>query len=117
MIEVESALARAQSATGVIPENVGAVITAACESFQIDFDRLARETDIVGYPVLPLVRQMGEATPDPETAKYIHWGATTQDIMDDAAMLQIKAGLAMVRKELEELVAVLSRLATSHRDT
>lgn len=117
MIDVELALARAQSAVAIIPKNVGTEITAASENFRIDFDRLARETDIVGYPVLPLVRQMVEATPDPEVAKYIHWGATTQDIMDDASMLQMKAGLALVKKELQELITTLSRLANSHRDT
>ena len=117
MIEVESALARAQSATGIIPEDVGPRITATCAGLHIDFDQLARETDIVGYPVLPLVRQLVEAMPDPEIAKYVHWGATTQDIMDDASMLQIKAGLALVKKELEELKAILSRLADLQRDT
>jgi 3-carboxy-cis,cis-muconate cycloisomerase len=80
------------------------------------FNRLSRESDIVGYPVLPLVRQLVEATP-PEMAKYIHFGATTQDIMDDASMLQIHSGLEIVEKELNELIEVTSRLATKHRDT
>ena len=117
MIEVESALARAQSFTGIVPEDVGRKITAAGADPQIDFDRLSRETDMVGYPVLPLVRQIVEAMPDPEVAKYVHWGATTQDIMDDASMLQMKAGLALVKKELDELITTLSNLADSHRDT
>ena len=80
------------------------------------YERLAIETDIVGYPVLPLVRQLVEGTPD-EMAKYIHWGATTQDIQDDASMLQIKRGVALVKRELETLKGVLKDLATSHRDT
>lgn len=80
------------------------------------YDRLAIETDIVGYPVLPLVRQLVEGTPD-EMAKYIHWGATTQDIQDDASMLQIKRGVILVKRELEVLKGVLKGLAVTHRDT
>jgi adenylosuccinate lyase len=54
-------------------------------------------TDIVGYSVFPLVQQLVEQTPE-HLAKYIHWGATAQDIMDDASMLQIKRGLALVEE-------------------
>lgn len=66
--------------------------------------------------MLPLVRQLVEGTPE-EMAKYIHWGATTQDIQDDASMLQIKRGVALVKRELETLKRVLKGLATTHRDT
>lgn len=80
------------------------------------FEKLATDTDIVGYPVLPLVEQLNKMVPA-EHAKYLHWGATTQDIMDCAAMLQIKAGLALVRRHLVELIGVLEKLARTHRDT
>ncbi len=50
-------------------------------------------------------------------AKYIHWGATTQDIMDDASMLQMKCGLKLVGRELQTLVGVLKGLAEKYRDT
>lgn len=50
-------------------------------------------------------------------AKYIHWGATTQDIMDDASMLQMKRGLELVERELQTLVGVLKELAEKYRDT
>ena len=83
---------------------------------QSSFERLSRETEIVGYPVLPLVRQLVENTPA-EMAKYIHWGATTQDIMDDASILQIRNGLKIVRRELEALVTALAKLAQDHRNT
>ncbi|KAJ5332168.1 Fumarate lyase, partial [Penicillium brevicompactum] len=116
LIEVEAALARAEAAVGVIPAEAGKAITDAFASLKIDYERLAIETDIVGYPVLPLVRQLVESTPD-EMAKYVHWGATTQDIQDDASMLQIKRGVALVKRELETLKGVLKDLATRHRDT
>ena len=83
------------------------------------FDRLSRETEIVGYPVLPLVRQLNEHTAKQSTemAKYIHWGATTQDIQDDASMLQMKKGLIVVRRYLEELISIMRRLTLTHKDT
>ena len=79
------------------------------------FDRLGQETDVVGYPVLPLIRQLADQSP-PEFAKYIHWGATTQDIMDNAMMLQIRSGIQLVRREVLTLVSCLIGLARKHRD-
>lgn len=83
---------------------------------EVSFDRLSRETDIVGYPILPLVQQLVAATPA-EMAKYIHWGATTQDIMDNASILQIREGLEIVRRELDTLTSVLEKLSSDYRDT
>ena len=80
------------------------------------FDKLAVDTDIVGYPVLPLVEQLTKMVPA-EHAKYIHWGATTQDIQDSATMLQMKQGLDLVRRQTIELIRILERLAHKHRDT
>jgi 3-carboxy-cis,cis-muconate cycloisomerase len=66
--------------------------------------------------VLPLVRQLSENVPS-ELAKYIHWGATTQDIMDDASVLQIQRGLRIIRRELDTLVEALNALTKEYRDT
>jgi 3-carboxy-cis,cis-muconate cycloisomerase len=71
---------------------------------------------VVGYPILPLVRQLVDNTPE-DMAKYIHWGATTQDIMDTASVLQIRSGLALIRRDLETLVNILAELAERYRDT
>ncbi|CEL11312.1 Putative Adenylosuccinate lyase [Aspergillus calidoustus] len=116
LVEVEAALARAEAAVGVIPADAGTAITDAFKSISLDFDLLARETDIVGYPVLPLVKQLVNGTPG-EMSKYIHWGATTQDIMDDASVLQMKRGLQLVRRELQTLAGTLQGLAQKYRDT
>jgi adenylosuccinate lyase len=77
---------------------------------------MSRETEIVGYPVLPLLHQLVEQTP-PDMGKYLHWGATTQDIQDDAATLQMKEGLRIVGRELGLLVDILTKLAEKYRDT
>jgi 3-carboxy-cis,cis-muconate cycloisomerase len=114
-IEVEVALARAEARCGVIPAEAADVIARESRLDRIDFEHMRHETDIVGYPILPLVHQLvamcGEA------GRYVHWGATTQDIMDTANALQVRDGLALVESDLRELRAILARLAHKHRDT
>src|SRR6516165_2080552 len=89
-IEVEAALARAQSRLGIIPAEAGAAISQAERALAhgqsaLDLTRLKNETETVGYPILPLVRQLANLAG--YAGRYLHWGATTQDIMDTAAVL------------------------------
>jgi 3-carboxy-cis,cis-muconate cycloisomerase len=114
-VEVEVALARAESRVGVIPSDAGAAIARAAAGVQLDFDRLKRETDNVGYPILPVVAQLSALCGD--AGRYIHWGATTQDIMDTATVLQMRAGLDLVAADVEALRGILAALAKKHRDT
>ena len=114
-LQVEAALARAQARIGVVPEAAADAIAAASRSIKIDFDRLRHETEIVGYPILPLVHQLSEAAG--EAGRYVHWGATTQDIMDTATVLQIRAALEIVARELQAVRDCLANLARKYRDT
>ncbi|KAB8213152.1 L-Aspartase-like protein [Aspergillus novoparasiticus] len=116
LVQTEAALARAESKVNAIPADVGDAITAVLGNIELDFDRLSRETEIVGYPVLPLVMQLVENSPE-DLAKYIHWGATTQDVMDNASMLQIKRGLNLVKRDLNKLIDILQVMAEKYRDT
>ncbi|KAH7348099.1 adenylosuccinate lyase [Pyrenochaeta sp. MPI-SDFR-AT-0127] len=116
LIETEAGLARAESKLGVIPEHVGDALTRHLADVKIDFERLSDETEIVGYPVLPLINQLAEQTPK-DLSGYIHWGATTQDIMDDASILQIREGLRIVKRQLHRLISTLRGLSEKHRDT
>ncbi|KAM0722790.1 hypothetical protein Q7P37_002232 [Cladosporium fusiforme] len=116
MIDVETGLARAQATANIVPQEAAEAITAECNVQKINFEKLATDTDIVGYPVLPLVEQLTKMVPA-EQAKYIHWGATTQDIQDCATMLQMKQGIALVRRQVVELIRVLEHLSEKHRDT
>ncbi|EMR72158.1 putative 3-carboxy- -muconate cycloisomerase protein [Eutypa lata UCREL1] len=116
MVDVEAALARAQSKCSLIPDEAGNAITKALNTIDIDYDKLAHDTDIVGYPVLPLIEQLVPGTPS-DMAKYIHWGATTQDIMDNASVLQMRAGLEVIQRQLQELIVTLTQLSKTHRDT
>lgn len=114
-IEAEVALARAQARLGVVPQDAATAIEAAAKTIQIDFEKLRHETEIVGYPILPLVHQLSAAAG--EAGRYVHWGATTQDIMDTANVLQIRAALEIVARDLREVRDILKAMARKHRDT
>ncbi|MBA4005126.1 MAG: 3-carboxy-cis,cis-muconate cycloisomerase, partial [Delftia sp.] len=114
-IEVEVALARAQGRCGVIPAEAAHEIAQRCSLDALDFELLRKETDIVGYPILPLVHQLVKQCG--EAGRYIHWGATTQDIMDTATVLQVRDALDLVDADIAALRTILADLAERHRDT
>ena len=114
-IEVETALARAEARCGVIPAEAARAIERESRLDRIDFKLMREETDNVGYPILPLVHQLVAMCGD--AGRYLHWGATTQDIMDTANVLQIRAGLDLVDADLQALRGILADLARKHRDT
>jgi 3-carboxy-cis,cis-muconate cycloisomerase len=113
--EVEVALARAQGKLGVIPAQAAKDIASKCDASRLDLDRLRKETETVGYPILPLVRQL--AAQCGEAGRYLHWGATTQDIMDSAVVLQVRDALALVENDLDAVRQVLAKQAKQYRDT
>jgi 3-carboxy-cis,cis-muconate cycloisomerase len=114
-VEVEIALAQAEARTGVIPQQAANEIAKRANAATLDVDKLREETDLVGYPILPvvhqLVKQCGEA------GRYVHWGATTQDIMDTAVVLQMRDALRIVGDDIAALRGILADLARKHRDT
>jgi 3-carboxy-cis,cis-muconate cycloisomerase len=115
-LEIEAALARVQARLGIIPQKAADEIVRSCRLEKIDLAKLARETERIGYPVLPVVQQIVANCAD-GLGEYCHWGATTQDITDTATVLQIRDGLAIVETELQSLSASLAQLAKRHRDT
>src|SRR6266567_5618501 len=96
--EVEIALARAEARCGVIPAEAAEEIAKRTDVAALDFDLLRRETDVVGYPILPLVHQISKQCG--EAGRYVHWGATTQDIMDTAVILQVRDGLEIIEQDI-----------------
>ena len=114
-IETEIALAKAEARCSVIPMEAAAQIAARCDPAGLDFDLLRQETDIVGYPILPLVHQLVKQCGD--AGRYVHWGATTQDIMDTAVVLQVRAALLIIEQDIATLRGILADLARKHRDT
>jgi 3-carboxy-cis,cis-muconate cycloisomerase len=113
--EVEIALAKAEARCGVIPAQAADEIAKRTDVSALDFDLLRRETDNVGYPILPLVQQMAKQCGD--AGRYVHWGATTQDIMDTAVILQVRAGLKIVEDDIAALRGILADLSKKYRDT
>jgi 3-carboxy-cis,cis-muconate cycloisomerase len=114
-IEVEIALARAEARCGVIPAAAAEQIAAHCNIDALDFDLLRHETEIVGYPILPLVHQLVKMCG--ESGRYLHWGATTQDIMDTAVVLQVRDALDIIEADMSKLRGILAGLAQRYRDT
>ncbi len=114
-IEVEIALAKAEATCGVIPAEAAASIAKHPGVSALDFDLLRQETDNVGYPILPLVHQMSRQCGD--AGRYLHWGATTQDIMDTAVVLQLREGLRLIENDIAELRRILADLSRRYRDT
>ena len=113
--EVEVALAKAEARCGIIPAEAAEEIANRTDVSAFDFDLLRSETDIVGYPILPLVHQMAKQCGD--AGRYVHWGATTQDIMDTAVVLQVRAGLEIIESDIAALRGILAGLAKRYRDT
>jgi 3-carboxy-cis,cis-muconate cycloisomerase len=113
--EVEIALAKAEARCGVIPAEAAEEIAKRTDVSALDFDLLRSETDIVGYPILPLVHQMVKQCGD--AGRYVHWGATTQDIMDTAVILQVRAGLEIIEADISAMRDILAGLSKRYRDT
>lgn len=114
-VEVEVALAKAEARVGLIPADAAKEIAAKADASKLDLGKLKAETDIVGYPIIGIVHQMAKQCGD--AGRYVHWGATTQDIMDSATVLQLRAALDIIDDELHAVARALESLAAKHRDT
>jgi 3-carboxy-cis,cis-muconate cycloisomerase len=119
MLDVEAALARAESALGVIPPEAAAPIVATCRADRFDLGALADAATRSGNLAIPLVKALTDqvARTDVNAAGYVHWGATSQDIIDSATMLIVRAALDALLRDLDRAVAGFASLARRHRGT
>ena len=119
MLDFEAALARAEAKTGVIPAHAAPAITAKCRAELFDAPSLAQAAGQAGNLAIPLVDQLQAkvAADDAEAARFVHWGATSQDAIDTGFVLQLRQALALIEKELAALASALARLARDHRST
>ena len=119
MLDFEAALARAEAAVGVIPASAAPVIAAQCKAEHYDIAALALATADAGNPAIPLVKALTSLVvgQDPEAARYVHWGATSQDAMDTGLVLQLREALGLVAADLARLSAALAALAGAHTRT
>jgi 3-carboxy-cis,cis-muconate cycloisomerase len=114
-LDVEAALARAQAKIGIVPVAAAEAISAVAQVERVDWDRLSARTAIVGYPILPLVEQLSDWARD-GLGQWCHWGATTQDIMDTADVLQMRAALELISADLDAVAAALAELADQYAE-
>lgn len=119
MLDFEAALARAEVACGVTPHEASVPIGAACKAESFDLAALADAATRSGNLAIPLVKALtaNVAKKDAEAARYVHWGATSQDVIDTATMLSLRAGIDALLADLERAVAGFAGLARAHRDT
>jgi 3-carboxy-cis,cis-muconate cycloisomerase len=115
MLDVEAALARVQARLGIIPADAAASITQAARVENLSTEELAASARNVGYPVVGLVAGLSRAAG--EAGGWTHWGATTQDIMDTATVLQVREGLSLIRIALHGMITALMLQAEKHRHT
>ncbi len=116
LLEVEATLAHVQGDLGRIPAAAAQQIAMTAPHLLIDWDRLQHATETAGFPIIELVAQLRQAV-GPDAAAYVHWGATTQDIMDTALILQIRRALAVLSAQLDAIINRLAALAEQHRHT
>jgi 3-carboxy-cis,cis-muconate cycloisomerase len=116
MQRVEAALAAAQAAEGLIPHTAAEAIMRAAGEADIDPDTLAAQTGRDGVPVPALVAALRAALPE-AAASWLHWGATSQDIVDTGLVLRLREALALLETRLGHLLAALAALAEDHAET
>jgi 3-carboxy-cis,cis-muconate cycloisomerase len=119
MLDTEAALARAEAKAGVIPAAAVAPIEAACWADAYDRAELAEAASRAGNLAIPLVKALTAqvARSDPQAARYVHWGATSQDIIDTAAMLALRAAIDVLTGDLVRAIDGFAAQARQHRDT
>jgi 3-carboxy-cis,cis-muconate cycloisomerase len=116
MLVFEAALASAEARAGIIPEEAANSIAKSCRENVFDVAALYREAEVAGTPVIPLVRMltahMGE-----DAKKFVHWGATSQDAIDTAMMLQMRDAIDLLISGLLDVCELCKNLAEQHRHT
>lgn len=119
MLDVEAALARAEARVGLIPQDAVAPIEAVCHARLYDFSALGEAIASAGNSAIPLVKALGKriASESAEAERYVHLGATSQDVMDSGLVLQLRQALELIEGELAQLAAILARQAEHYAAT
>lgn len=119
MLDFEAALARAEAAVGVIPAAAAGPIDDACRAESFDRAALADAATRSGNLAIPLVKALTAhvGKSDADAARYVHWGATSQDVIDTGAMLGLRAGIDALLGDIDRAIAGFAKLALKHRHT
>lgn len=118
-LDFEAALAKVQARLGIIPQKASDEIAKNCDVDSYDFEKLREETELVGYPVLPVVHQLVAKVNAIEKGlgEWAHWGTTTQDLTDTAVVLQLRDTLQLVDASLDGIIAALHKLCVQYKST
>jgi len=116
MLAFEAALARAQTRAGIIPSAAADAIARACRIEAFNVTELYHKAALAGTPAIPLVRML-TALVDEDARRYVHWGATSQDVIDTALVLQMRHGLALLIQRLLSVGEACATHAERHRRT
>ena len=119
MLDIEAALAEVQASLGLIPLKAADAIRAAARSELYDATSIAAEAQHDGNVAIPLIHRltMRVASVDAEAARYVHWGATSQDIIDTALVLQLRARVPAILGDLERAAEAAAKHARQHAAT
>ncbi|MCP1420661.1 3-carboxy-cis,cis-muconate cycloisomerase [Pseudomonas laurylsulfativorans] len=113
MLDFEAALARAEARVGLVPSSAVAPIEAACRAGLYDFAALGEAIATAGNSAIPLVKALGKqiASHNAEAERYVHLGATSQDVMDSGLVLQLRRALELIESDLAQLGRILATQA------
>ena len=119
MLDFEAALARAEARVGVIPESAARVIRNAAQADEFDTTTLAAEVLRAGTPGIPLVKRLTDRVREKNAnaARYVHWGATSQDVADTALLVLLKKAQSILNSDLSRLERALKKLSHEHKST
>ena len=119
MLDFEAALARAEARVGLIPQSAVAPISAACQAGHYDFAALGEAIAVAGNSAIPLVKALGKqiASHHAEAERYVHLGATSQDVMDSGLVLQLRQALELIENDLAQLGQILADQAQRYAAT
>ena len=115
-LDVEAALAAAEAEVGLVPVAAAREIARKAKVERLDLRAMKRDFDLTWNPVMPLVDAMRRVL-SPAAGRWVHWGATSKNIMDTGSALQIRDSYAVVLGEVDAMADILARLARRHRDT
>lgn len=114
LLDVEAALARVQAALDIVPAEAAKAIDAAARVENLSLPEIAASTRVVGYPVVAVTKALAKSA-GAEAGRYVHWGATTQDILDTALALQLRDALGIVEQDVARIAGALVAKAKQHR--
>ena len=119
MLDFESALASVEAGLGVIPEDASRIISTSCKVDILNVASLVEDAERAGNLAIPLVKQLSRVVNErnADAARYVHWGATSQDVIDTGFVLQMREALAFVEDQLQDLNTELAALAERHAAT